>query len=239
METKLDDKLDDKEVDDRLVRKEVLRDKIAKVLREWILNGTLKPGDRIVEYVLARRLRVSPTPLREALWLLSREGLVEIHTHRGAVVTRLSDRDIREIFTIRELLETHAAKMIRATLTPVKQRRLEAAARELDEAARARDIASFSAADHAFHETLWELSENRHLPEILREISSRFFSYELMRDLPHGKQFRFDAMADEHRALVEVILTGTDEEIEAGFRKAFAVFLTYVLERFGEGAPAV
>jgi DNA-binding GntR family transcriptional regulator len=227
-------RLGETEAADRLVQKEVLRDKIAKVLREWILNGTFKPGDRIVEYVLARRLRVSPTPLREALWLLSRQGLVEIHTHRGAFVTRLSDRDIREIFKIRELLETHAAKTIRATLTPVKRRRLEGAVRELDEAARARDIASFSAADLAFHETLWELSENRHIQEILREISSRFFSYELMRDLPHGRQFRFDAMADEHRALVDLILTGTDKGIEAGFRKAFAVFLAYVLERFGE-----
>jgi hypothetical protein len=55
-----------------------------------------------------------------------------------------------------------------------------------------------------------------------------------MRDLPHGRQFRFDAMADEHRALVDLILTGTDKGIEAGFRKAFAVFLAYVLERFGE-----
>ena len=118
MDANMETKLDDREADDRLVQKEVLRDKIAKVLRGWIFNGTMKPGDRIVRFILARRLRVSPTPLREALWLLSRQGLVEIHTHRGAFVTRLSDRDIHEIFAIRELLETHAAKMIRAALTP-------------------------------------------------------------------------------------------------------------------------
>jgi DNA-binding GntR family transcriptional regulator len=224
------------EVDGHLVRKEVQRDRIAKVLHGWILDGTLKPGDRIVEYALARRLRVSATPLREALWLLSRQGLVEIQTHRGAFVTRLSERDIREIFTVRELLEIHAAKTIRAILTPEKQRRLEAAADRLDDAARDRDMASFSAADLAFHETLWLLSENRHLSDILRKISARFFSYELIRDLPHGKQFRFEAMADEHRALVDAIVTGTDEEIAASFRKAFAVWLAYVLERFGETA---
>jgi DNA-binding GntR family transcriptional regulator len=229
METKLN-----QPKEDRLVQKEVLRDKIAKVIRGWILDGTYKPGDRIVEFVLARRLGVSATPLREALWLLSRQGLVEIHTHRGAVVTRLSDRDIREIFTVRVLLETHAAKLVRATLTPEKQERLEGALRDLEEAARARDMAGFSAADLAFHETLWDLAENRQIQEILRTIAARFFGYELMRDLPHGKQFRFEDMADEHRRLVNVILTGTDETIEAEFRRAFGVFHDYVLERFGD-----
>src|SRR6516162_10701169 len=99
-----------------LIEKEVLRDKIGDVLRGWILDGKLQPGERIVELTLARELNVSRAPLREALWLLARQGLVEIRAHHGAFVTQLSEQDIREIFEIRETLETRAALRIHARL---------------------------------------------------------------------------------------------------------------------------
>jgi DNA-binding GntR family transcriptional regulator len=221
-----------------LIEKEVLRDKIGDVLRGWILDGQLKPGERIVELTLARKLNVSRAPLREALWQLSHQGLVQIRAHHGAFVTQLSEQDIREIFEIRELLETHAAKKIRASGNPEAKKALMAALADLEEACRRRDIRLFSAADLRFHRTLWELGGNRHLQEILNDVSTRFFGYELIRDLPHSDRFRFDGMADEHRKLARLVLEGSDREIEAGFRKAFAGFLEYVLARFGEKAPS-
>ena len=220
-----------------LIQKEVLRDKICDVLRGWILDGTLKPGERIVELTLSRKLDVSRAPLREALWLLSRQGLVHIRAHHGAVVTRLSEQDIREIFELRELLETRAALKIRARKDPRDAATLKSALAEIEAAARRRDIREFSAADLRFHQTLWELSGNRHLQEILNDLSTRFFAYELIRDLPLAGKFRFDDMTDEHRKMVRLVLEGTEKEIEAGFRKAFAGFLEYVLGRFGEAAP--
>src|SRR5258708_28453435 len=93
-----------------LIEKEVLRDKIGDVLRGWILDGELKPGERIVELTLSRKLNVSRAPLREALWQLARQALVHIRAHHRAYVTQLPGRDIPETFEIRELLETHAAK---------------------------------------------------------------------------------------------------------------------------------
>jgi DNA-binding GntR family transcriptional regulator len=224
-----------------LIQKEILRDKIADVLREWILNGTLKPGERIVELGLAEKLQVSRAPFREALWLLARQGLVRIKAHQGAFVAQLSARDIREIFEIRELLETHAARRIRRAPGPEAAGRLRAALRELEEAARLKDIRRFSNADFTFHRTLWELSGNAHLAEVMSDLSARFFGYELIRDLPRPESFRFDATLGEHREMVRLALEGTDAQIEAGYRKIFAAFLAYVLERFGEdgnGAPA-
>jgi len=221
-----------------LIEKDVLRDKIGDVLRGWILDGQLKPGERIVELTLARKLNVSRAPLREALWQLARQGLVQIRAHHGAFVTQLSEQDIREIFEIRELLETHAAKKIRASGNPEAKKALTAALADLEEACRRRDIRLFSAADLRFHRTLWELGGNRHLQEMLNDVSTRFFGYELIRDLPHSDRFRFDGMADEHRKLARLVLEGGDREIEAGFRKAFAGFLEYVLARFGEKPPS-
>jgi len=221
-----------------LIEKEVLRDKIGDVLRGWILDGELKPGERIVELTLSRKLNVSRAPLREALWQLARQGLVQIRAHHGAYVTQLSEQDIREIFEIRELLETHAAKKIRASASGEAKAALKRALADLEEACRQRDIRLFSAADLRFHQTLWELGGNRHLQEILNDVSTRFFGYELIRDLPHSAKFRFDVMAEEHRKLVKLILEGTEREIEAGFKKGFAGFLDYVLVRFSEKPPA-
>lgn len=223
---------------DILIRKEVLRDKICDVLKGWILDGTLKPGERIVELTLARKLDVSRAPLREALWLLERQGLVHIRAHHGAYVTQLSEQDIREIFEIRETLETRAALKIRARLDVHVTTTLKNALAELETACEQRDIRAFSAADLRFHKTLWELAGNRHLQEVLHDLSTRFFGYELIRDLPHAGKFRFDLMADEHRKMVKLILEGSEKDIETGFRKAFAGFLDYVLVRFSEKRPA-
>jgi DNA-binding GntR family transcriptional regulator len=221
-----------------LIQKEVLRDKICDVLKGWILDGTLKPGERIVELTLARKLEVSRAPLREALWLLARQGLVHIRAHHGAYVTQLSEQDIREIFEIREALEIRAALKIHGRLDASVKATLQHALAELEEACKVRDIRRFSAADLKFHKTLWELGGNRHLQDILHDLSTRFFGYELIRDLPHSEKFRFDIMAEEHRKMVRLILEGSEREIEAGFRKAFAGFLDYVLARFSEKSPA-
>jgi DNA-binding GntR family transcriptional regulator len=221
-----------------LIQKEVLRDKIFDVLKGWILDGTLKPGERIIELTLARKLEVSRAPLREALWLLARQGLVHIRAHHGAYVTQLSEQDIREIFELREVLETRAALKIRGRLSVSVKTLLQEALAELEAACEARDLRRFSAADLKFHKTLWELAGNRHLQDVLHDLSTRFFGYELIRDLPHAAKFRFDVMAEEHRKMVQLILEGTEREIEAGFKKAFAGFLEYVLARFSETSPA-
>jgi len=221
-----------------VIRKEILRDKIYEVLREWILDGTLEPGSRLNESDLASRLKVSRAPFREALWLLSRAGLVRIYAHHGAFVTKLTPEDIREIFEIRETLETQAAKKVRANPPPDAKVRLEDALRNLEDAAKERDLPRWSQADLEFHRTIWQLAGNRHLEEMLTDVSARFFGYELIHDLPHSDAYRFEAMVDEHRRMVQLILHGTEKEIEAGFRKAFAAFLDYVLARVDRKPPA-
>jgi DNA-binding GntR family transcriptional regulator len=214
-----------------LIQKEVLRDKIAGVLRRWILDGTLQPGERIIELNVSRRLNVSRAPLREALWVLERQGLVEIRPHQGASVTMLSPESIREIFEIREILELHAAKRLRTRLDDSARRALHEAVRRLEEAAADRDMARFCEADFEFHKTLWRLSGNRHLAETLESLSVRFFGYALIRDLPAADAYRFDAVVEEHRRMVDLILSGTDAELEEGFRKSFGAFCAYILER--------
>jgi len=222
--------------DEAPFQKEILRDKIFDVLQAWILDRTFKPGEKIVESSLAKKLNVSRAPLREALWLLGQRGLVTLRPHQGAFVTKLSDQDIREIFELRELLETHAAKKVRFSLAPEGVERLQEAFNRLAEATRKRDIQLFTAADLAFHKTLWSLSGNKQLERLLTDISTRFFGYELIRDLPQSPRFRFDEMLEEHRKMLNLVMKGTEEAIEAGYKQVFGEFLQYVLARFGEQA---
>lgn len=219
------------------IRKEVLRDKIADVLRRWILDGTLQPGERIIELSVSRKLNVSRAPLREALWALERQGLVEIRPHQGATVTMLSEQSIREIFEIRELLELQAARKLRARLDAASIRALQHAVAGLEKAAKARDMARFTEADFAFHRTLWQLSGNRHLQEVLESLAARFFGYALIRDLPAADAYRFDTVVDEHRRMADAIIKGTDQDLERVFRESFDAFRTYLLARTAAPPP--
>lgn len=220
------------------IQKEVLRDKIFDILKGWILDGTVLPGERLVESLLAKKLQVSRAPLREALWLLSHRGLVTIRAHQGAFVAKLSSRDIRETFEVRETLETYAARRVHATLTDAGRVRLREDLKRLEDAARKRDIAAFTEADFQFHKTLWALAGNRQLEEILVWISSRFFGYQLVRDV-HEPAFKFDEMFEEHRRIVELVEAGDDQAIECGLKEIFRTFLDYVLARFGEAEESV
>src|SRR5271157_4397430 len=84
---------------------------IVERLREDILAGRLSPGSRLVECDLTARFAVSRGPVREALRRLAADGLIEHWPHRGAVVRRLGEREIRELFLIRIELEALAARL--------------------------------------------------------------------------------------------------------------------------------
>lgn len=214
------------------IKKEVLRDKIYEIIRGWILAGQLKPGERLVEISIARQLKVSRAPLREALWLLANHGLVIIEAHRGAFVTKLSEQDIRDIFELRETLEIRAALNTRRKMTTESERQLEEATVRLESAAREQDMSAFVKADARFHETIASLSGNTHLEEIVNDLSTRFFGYELIRDMPIAEKFRFDEIARIHRNLKDLLVSGSEPDIVAAFQAAYAEFLTYVLQRF-------
>lgn len=88
-----------------------LADESAKEIRKMILNGTLKPGDRVNEVHIAKQLQVSRGPIREALLMLQNEGLVTHEVNKGTAVSILSTQDAYEIYTFRALLEAEAVQL--------------------------------------------------------------------------------------------------------------------------------
>ena len=83
---------------------------VARILRSRIFSGRLKPGDPLPERLLAEQLGVSRTPVREALFTLQSEGLVELTPNRGGTVRTVNAHDVEQIYALRAVLEAHAAR---------------------------------------------------------------------------------------------------------------------------------
>jgi len=124
--------------------------RVQDELREAILTGTLPPGSRLRAEPLAERLRTSRTPVREALILLAREGLVDIEPRRGAVVRPFDAADLLDLYDVRALIEPYAARRAATRIEAPALGRL----RELSDLADARGAADDAAVDDqmAFNE---------------------------------------------------------------------------------------
>jgi DNA-binding transcriptional regulator YhcF (GntR family) len=105
-------------------RYRTLGEMVYEVIKEAILTGALRPGQRLRQEALAETLDVSRIPVRSALMQLEREGLVSFRAGRGAVVRTLSAGQVREIYELRELLEAHAVRKVMASMTPERLARL-------------------------------------------------------------------------------------------------------------------
>ena len=134
---------------------------LAECLRQKILSGELRAGERIRESTIAGFLNVSRAPLREALRLIEHSGLIEKTPNRSYVVVTFNDHDIYELATLRTALEILAARLAlqRAQTAPA----LEAAIQVLKMAVQSRDLKAIAASDRRFHEVLVECANHKRL----------------------------------------------------------------------------
>lgn len=109
-----------------------LRDVVFNTLRQAILKGELKPGERLMEIALAERLGVSRTPIREAMRKLEQEGLVVMIPRRGAQVANITEKDLNDVLEVRIALENVAIEKACARMTEEEMRRLGLLPRSLN-----------------------------------------------------------------------------------------------------------
>ncbi|HEV6964463.1 MULTISPECIES: GntR family transcriptional regulator [Roseateles] len=178
-----------------------LYEQVADRLRQRILARELEPGSWIDELKLCGELGISRTPLREALKVLAAEGLVTMKLRRGAYVTEMSERDVREAYQLLSLLESDAAAEVAARASDAELAELDALHRELEAALPDRD--RFFAANERFHLRVLEIDGNRWRLQIVGDLRR------LMKLNRHHSLFREGRLAeslDEHRAIVAALL---------------------------------
>lgn len=178
-------------------------------LRRAIITGDLKPGAQVLQDALAERFGVSRVPLREALKILEGEGQVVYRPHRGYFVAELDLADLREVYRIRDLLESEAVTVAVEKVTPDDLDGLQRALEEVERAAEAGDLVGMTEANRRFH---FGLIECAGMPRLSRLVRILWDATDVYRSLYYADDGHRHHVRDEHRAVLDAVRVGNATE---------------------------
>ena len=193
-----------------------LYEEVAEQLRQRIFGRLLEPGSWIDELKLCGELGISRTPMREALKVLAVEGLVTMRPRRGAYVTEMSERDVREAYQLLALLESDAAARVSERASAAELAELQALHVQLEAAIGERE--RFFALNEAFHLRLLELEGNRWRQQIVTDLRRVM---KLNRHHSLFKQGRLAESLQEHRDLMQALVERRPEQVAQRMRLHF------------------
>ena len=160
-----------------------LRDVVFITLRRAILDGSLKPGERLMEIPLADKLGVSRTPIREAVHKLEEEGLVVVTPRRGAQVAAISEKSLKDVLEVRRALDILIAELACERITDEQIVKLKEAADLFKEACNTNnkemtpDTTMIAKADVAFHNIIMEATGNVRLKSMVQNLAEQMYRY--------------------------------------------------------------
>ena len=154
-----------------------LRDVVFNTLRQAILKGELKPGERLMEIALAQKLGVSRTPIREAMRKLELEGLVVMIPRRGAQVANITEKDLNDVLEVRIALENMATEKACTRITEEEMGKLWLAAKEFERMISDGNLVRLAESDVAFHEIIYRASDNKRLNQVLNNLREQMYRY--------------------------------------------------------------
>lgn len=186
-----------------------LRDVVFNTLRQAILKGELKPGERLMEIQLAQRLGVSRTPIREAIRKLELEGLVTMVPRKGAEVAQISEKSLRDVMEVRKALEGLTIQLVCARINDDIVKELNDAHIQFKEAVNSKDLTVIAESDVAFHDVIYNATDNDKLIQILNNLREQMYRYriEYIKDpKSHAK------IIEEHEEIIRNIKTNNVDE---------------------------
>lgn len=179
-----------------------LRDVVFTTLRQAILRGDLKPGERLMEIQLANMLGVSRTPIREAIRKLELEGLVLMIPRKGAEVAEITEKNLRDVLEVREALEVLAVQLACEKISPQEIEDLKKAAADFELALNTGDITLIAESDVAFHDVIYNATDNVRLVNLLNNLREQMYRYRV----EHLKsESARPQIIDEHQNLIRYI----------------------------------
>ncbi|MCD8036469.1 MAG: GntR family transcriptional regulator [Clostridiales bacterium] len=156
-----------------------LRDVVFNAIKDGILSGRFKPGERLLENQLAEELGVSRTPIREALRMLEIENLVDLIPRKGAQVRAMSEKDIKDILEIRKALEELAAGLAAENITKQEINELKKANNDFVTNFDNGDREAVLEADTHFHDIIFNATKNDKLVQMISNISIQIYKYRI------------------------------------------------------------
>jgi len=175
-------------------------------VRRLIISGDIPPGSRVTVRPLADRLDLSPTPIRTALAALERQGLLEVHEHRGYFVPTLGSEDMREIYEVREAVDSIASRRAaqaesRDDLVARLEELLDRQRRAVDRG----DMEVYGELDAQFHKTIWRGSGNQRLVSVAENL---LVQVRIGNTISARAPGRLPDALQEHAAIVEALRAG-------------------------------
>jgi len=209
-----------------------LRDIVFKTLREAIVTGELKPGERLMEIKLANEMGVSRTPVREAIRKLEQEGLVRLTARKGAEVAPINAKDLKEVLEIRKALEGLACQMACQHATEEQIQDLSRINQDIEEAIGDGDIERIARLDALFHDRIGVYSSNTQLIMILSRLKEHIYRYrlEFIADTRNKRQ-----IIEEHEKIIQDITNKNEKAVRRDIEHHIEGQERYILNTLGTG----
>ena len=173
---------------------------VFNTLREAILKGDLKPGERLMEMQLAEKLGVSRTPIREAIRMLEQEGLAVTIPRRGAEVAKMTEKDMEDVLQIREALEILAVKLAIQKITEEQLQALSECVDAFEGAVTTGDVKKIAQTDIDFHDIIYTAAENPRLVGLLNNLREQIYRYRI----EYLKDSRIHPrLMEEHKKIID------------------------------------
>jgi DNA-binding GntR family transcriptional regulator len=171
-------------------------------LKNAIISGELKPGERLMEISIAQQLGVSRTPVREAIRKLEKEKFIEMIPRKGAYVSSTTLKDMLEVLEVRRLIEGFASELAAERMSDESLAELFRTHKAFLKALDDQDTDSMVALDNEFHDLIFMSAENSKLLEIQRSLSEQVMRYRLS----YFNEFRnYDELREMHEQIYDAI----------------------------------
>lgn len=180
-----------------------LRDVVFNTLRQAILTGEIKPGERLMEIHLANRLGVSRTPIREAIRKLELEGLVIMIPRRGAEVAQITEKSLKDVLEVRRALDALCAELACDRISEEELEQLRLAQVEFVQSTITKDTRAIAKADVAFHDIIVAATGNDRLIQLVNNLSEQMYRYrfEYIKD-----ETQHEGLVEEHKIIYESLV---------------------------------
>ena len=193
-----------------------LRDVVFQTLRRAILMGELEPGERLMELALTEKLGVSRTPVREAIRMLEKEGLVEMIPRKGAAVSRITEKDLQDVLEVRCALEELAVGLACERMTEDDIEKLEECTEGFSKKMSKTDVTELAEADVKFHDIIFLSTGNGGLIQMLNNLREQMYRcrVEYLKDGSSAEQ-----LLREHNEIIACLKEKNADAAKAAIRE--------------------
>lgn len=205
-----------------------LSETIYNYLKEAIVSGTIKSGQRVIEKEIAGLFKISTTPVREAVLKLGAEGYIAIDSHRKAVVKKVSFEELKNIFQVLATLDQLAASQVIDHIQPDSIEFLEKMTIYMKRVSEPANVEKYLEANVAIHNKIWESLPNKTLEKTLLFVHDQLLRYNHARNITFQKPGVLENSMKEHEKILAALKNKNKKELRSIQKKHWSTLKNYI-----------